>query len=426
MEQASDFKKTVVKDSETIQSAIKKCGGSEELLEDRSFDMIAAIVYNKITNLTGEDSYSTKESEGITLKGFFMFLVTAISVIYMLGVICEWTGIGSFKNLNLGGGFFKVKTSQKGTVTEGQFEFKAGNSIATSSFFGKKDLFELWEGRILDSVVKIATKPKDILDKLSIYQKLNFVLFGPPGTGKTLFVQVLATRIDFKLKEMYLKESDPDKYKEMSEKPKGEYQEYINKMPSRIRFCEVQPAMINSKFIGDAEKNVRDLFTAAKKTLDEKWKVTILFFDEGDVFFDKRVSGESDSGRAAGKVKSELLTKIGVRPTEEYKPLLIFTASNRMEEFDPAFKRRFANQEEFNFPSFEERKEFINFLLDGFDVTKDEIALIATYTERKSYSYISEKMKLFMTANDDGEFTMIEFRRYMAFLKRNHSNRNMV
>lgn len=421
----SDFKSAFVKESEMIQSAVKRYG-TEVLLEDKSFDLIAAIVYNKITNFTREDDYSTKESERLTFRELLTFMVTAVSVIYMLVVICGWFGVESFNNHSFGGGFWKNRGDQ-GSIMVGEFEFKSGDQIGTSSFFGKEKLFKLWEERILTSIRAIATKPKSVLDKLSIYQKLNFVLFGPPGTGKTLFVQALATRIDFELKKMHLSESEPSKYGEMLGKSRSEFRKYIDKTPSRIRFCEVQPGMINSKYIGVAEKNVKSLFESAKKTLiNQKWKITILFFDEGDVFFDKRRSGSTASGDAAVKVKSELLTRIGVRPTEEYLPLFVFTASNRMEEFDDAFKRRFANQEEFGFPSVEERKRFVRFLLDGFDITEAEVALIAAYTERKSYSYISEKMRLFMVADDNDEFTQIEFGKYMEFLKRNRSNRNMI
>lgn len=413
----SDFKSVLNKEREAIQSAIDSHGPTA-LLEDKSLDLIAAIVHDKIADFTGKKSSNVKKSGGATPTGLVQFLVSLLTMIFMIIMICTVLG-------------FKVdfgthEANKEGSIIVGPFEFKSGSQIASSSFFGKKDLFDLWEGRMLDSIKKIADKPKNILDRLAIYQKLNFVLFGPPGTGKTLFVQTLATRVDFELKKMHLKETDQDRYDMMRKKPEDEFIEYINKTPSRIAFCEVQPSMINNMYVGQSEQNAALLFDSVKDLLNEKWKVVILFFDEGDVFFAKRTPESPFSSPSSGNVKSEFLTRIGVRPTGKYYPLFVFTASNRMEEFDDAFKRRFANQEEFGFPNTEERKLFVKFLLKGFDITEDEIALVVNYTEMKSYSYIAEKMKLFMVADDDGELIQINFKRYIDFLKRNHHNRNMV
>ena len=127
--------------------------------------------------------------------------------------------------------------------------------------------------------------------KLPYGRGVSVVLYGPPGTGKTMAAQVLA------------KELGLDIYR-------------------------IDLSQISSKYIGETEKNLGAVFDAARNSN------AILFFDEADSLFSKRTEVSSSHDKYANAETSYLLQKI-----EEY-PGISILATNNMQNFDAAFKRR--------------------------------------------------------------------------------------
>lgn len=127
--------------------------------------------------------------------------------------------------------------------------------------------------------------------KLPYGSGTSIVLYGPPGTGKTMAAQVLA------------KELGLDIYR-------------------------VDLSQIGSKYIGETEKNLGRVFDAAR------FSNAILFFDEADALFTKRTDVSNSNDKYANAETAYLLQKI-----EEY-PGMSVLATNVMQNFDPAFKRR--------------------------------------------------------------------------------------
>lgn len=127
--------------------------------------------------------------------------------------------------------------------------------------------------------------------KLPYGKGVSVVLYGPPGTGKTMAAQVLS------------KELGLDIYR-------------------------IDLSQISSKYIGETEKNLGAVFDAAKNSN------AVLFFDEADALFSKRTEVSSSHDRYANAETSYLLQKI-----EEYQGVSIL-ATNNMQNFDAAFKRR--------------------------------------------------------------------------------------
>ena len=115
---------------------------------------------------------------------------------------------------------------------------------------------------------------------------------GPPGTGKTLTASLLG------------KYTQKDVYR-------------------------VDLSMIVSKYIGETEKNLHNLFTKAES---KDW---ILFFDEADALFGKRTNVKDAHDKYANQEVSYLLQRI-----EDYNGLTIL-ASNFKSNIDDAFMRRF-------------------------------------------------------------------------------------
>jgi len=138
--------------------------------------------------------------------------------------------------------------------------------------------------------------------------KLGYrVLFhGPPGTGKTLTASLLG------------KYTGKDVYK-------------------------IDISMLVSKFIGETEKNLSNLFARAES---KDW---ILFFDEADALFGKRTNVRDAHDKYANQEVSYLLQRV-----ENYDGLVIL-ASNFKSNIDDAFIRRFQSIIHFPLPSARER-----------------------------------------------------------------------
>ncbi|WP_020598768.1 ATP-binding protein [Spirosoma panaciterrae] len=125
------------------------------------------------------------------------------------------------------------------------------------------------------------------------------LFYGPPGTGKTLTASLLGRHA----------------------KKNGEQFER--------EVYKVDLSMVVSKYIGETEKNLANLFARAE---NKKW---ILFFDEADALFGKRTDVRDAHDKYANQEVSYLLQRI-----EEYNGLIIL-ASNMKSNMDEAFLRRF-------------------------------------------------------------------------------------
>ena len=133
------------------------------------------------------------------------------------------------------------------------------------------------------------------------------VLFhGPPGTGKTLTANLLGN--------------------------------YTNRDVYKIDL-----SMVVSKYIGETEKNLENLFVRAEA---KNW---ILFFDEADALFGKRTSVRDAHDKYANQEASYLLQRM-----EDFDGLIIL-ASNMKNNIDDAFIRRFNAIIRFGLPSEEDR-----------------------------------------------------------------------
>jgi len=133
------------------------------------------------------------------------------------------------------------------------------------------------------------------------------VLFhGPPRTGKTLTASLLGK---YTGKEVY----------------------------------KIDLSMVVSKFIGETEKNLSNLFAKAE---NKDW---ILFFDEADALFGKRTNVRDAHDKYANQEVSYLLQRV-----ENYNGLVIL-ASNFKSNIDDAFVRRFQSIIQFHLPDRKER-----------------------------------------------------------------------
>lgn len=138
---------------------------------------------------------------------------------------------------------------------------------------------------------------------------LNF--YGPPGTGKTMAAHALAASIGKKI-------------------------------------MEANYGDIESKFVGDAPKNMKKVFERATE------EDCVLFFDEADSVMGKRMENASSGAeQAINSLRSETLKHL-----EQHSGVIIM-ATNLMTTYDQAFKSRILKSLKFELPNKEARIDMI-------------------------------------------------------------------
>ncbi|MDA4115097.1 MAG: CDC48 family AAA ATPase [Thaumarchaeota archaeon] len=122
----------------------------------------------------------------------------------------------------------------------------------------------------------------------------GILLYGPPGTGKTLIAKAVANE-------------------------------------SEANFISIKGPELISKWVGESEKGVREVFRKARAAAP-----CVIFFDEVDAIAPRRKSGETDS-QVTERVVSQLLTEMD--GLEELKGVVVLGATNRPDIIDEALLR---------------------------------------------------------------------------------------
>jgi len=137
-------------------------------------------------------------------------------------------------------------------------------------------------------------KKPEVFKRMGIKPPRGILLYGPPGCGKTLLARAVATE-------------------------------------SEANFISVKGPEIFSKWVGESEKAIREVFRKARTAAP-----AIIFFDELDSIIPRRGAGYSDSG-ATERVISQLLTEMdGI---ESLQNVVVIAATNRPDILDPAVMR---------------------------------------------------------------------------------------
>ena len=186
--------------------------------------------------------------------------------------------------------------------------------------------------RIYEKIVKETRKyPKDVTPRA-------ILLYGPPGTGKTTMGKVIAGEI-------------------------------------KLPFIYVPIETIFTMWYGESAHRLAEIFKTA-----ESYGKCVLFIDEIDALAVRREDIHEESRR----VLSVLLTRLDGIKT---KPgILTIGATNRIEDLDPAVRRRFDEEIYFRLPNLKDRKEI--FRLYAKHLPEEELEELANKTEGFSGSDI--------------------------------------
>jgi len=146
----------------------------------------------------------------------------------------------------------------------------------------------------LKEAVEWPLKYSDIFKKANTNPPKGILLYGIPGTGKTLLAKAVASQ-------------------------------------TGVNFISVKGPSLISKFVGESERAIRDVFKTAKQAAP-----TILFFDEIDSLVPKRGSASTDSHVGERVIAQFLAEMDGI---EELKGVVVLAATNRLDLIDPALLR---------------------------------------------------------------------------------------
>ncbi len=251
----------------------------------------------------------------------------------MLGNMFNGMGMG-----NLGGGISQIKftvvNTNPGQVvrinenTEVVLNSKAVDVIEDSvSDINYEDIGGLDEEiKKIREMVEIPLKHPEIFDRLGVEPPKGVLLHGPPGTGKTLLAKAVAN------------ESDSN-------------------------FVLLNGPEIMSKFYGESEKKIRDIFANAEKNAP-----SIIFIDEIDAIAPKR---EEVHGEVERRVVSQILTMMD--GLQSRGKVVVIGATNRVNALDPALRRpgRFDREIEVGVPGKKGRLTILKIHTRGMPLDKD-------------------------------------------------------
>ena len=146
----------------------------------------------------------------------------------------------------------------------------------------------------LKEAVEWPLKHPETFQRLGIRPPKGTLLYGIPGTGKTLLAKAVASE-------------------------------------SEANFISVKGPELLSKWVGESEKGVREVFRKAKQAAP-----TVIFFDEIDAIASKRSGNDTDSG-VTKRVVNQLLTEMD--GLEELEDVAIIAATNRPDILDAGLMR---------------------------------------------------------------------------------------
>jgi transitional endoplasmic reticulum ATPase len=168
----------------------------------------------------------------------------------------------------------------------------------------------------LSEAIEWPLKHANLFREADVVPPKGLLLYGPPGTGKTMIAKAVATT-------------------------------------SESNFISVKGPELISKWVGESEKGVREVFRKARQA-----SPCIVFFDEVDAIAPRR--GKSEDSHVTERVISQMLTEMD--GLDDLKGVVVIGATNRPDIIDEALLRpgRFDRILEVPLPDKDARRQILN------------------------------------------------------------------
>ncbi len=192
----------------------------------------------------------------------------------------------------------------------------------------------------LREAVEWPLKYPKLFEKAGIRPLNGILLFGPPGCGKTLLAKAIANE-------------------------------------SRSNFITVKGPEIFSKWVGESEKTVREIFRKARQA-----SPSIIYFDEIDAVTAARISYEGAGSGVTSSVVNQILVEMD--GLENRKGVVVIASTNRPDLVDSALLRpgRFDRLLYITVPDLESRIKILEVHTSEMPLAKDvSLKHIAQITE---------------------------------------------
>jgi len=179
---------------------------------------------------------------------------------------------------------------------------------------------------LIREMIELPLRHPELFEKLGIEPPKGVMLHGPPGTGKTMIAKAVANETD-------------------------------------ANFVSISGPEIMSKYYGESEKQLREIFDEAEKTAP-----TIIFIDEIDSIAPKR---EEVTGEVERRVVAQLLSLMdGLKKRGQ---VIVIAATNRPNAVDLALRRggRFDREIEIGIPDRKGRLEILQVHTRGMPLAED-------------------------------------------------------
>jgi transitional endoplasmic reticulum ATPase len=207
-------------------------------------------------------------------------------------------------------GIMPITTSESAAIVTQKTVFNITEVTAEAGYRGPQVTYEDIGGlkeeiQKVREMIELPLRHPEIFEKLGIEAPTGVLLHGPPGTGKTLLVKAVANE-------------------------------------SNAHFISLSGPEIMSKFYGESEARLREIFKEAREKAP-----TIMFIDEIDSIAPKR---EEVTGEVERRIVSQLLSLMDGLETRGR--VIIIAATNRPNALDPALRRpgRFDREIEIRVP----------------------------------------------------------------------------
>jgi transitional endoplasmic reticulum ATPase len=211
--------------------------------------------------------------------------------------------------------------------------------------------------------IELPLTDRQKFDDLGIEPPRGILLYGPPGTGKTLIAKAVASE-------------------------------------SGANFIPVRGPQLLSKWVGESERAVREVFKKARQV-----SPSIIFFDEIDALAPAR--GTNSDSHVSDNVLNQILTEMD--GLEELRDVVVMGATNRPDIVDPALLRagRFDRLVYIGEPSLKDRQKIIGIHTRFMPLENSVFEEVVALTERCTEDALGE---LVVKLGKDREVTLDEIK----------------